>query len=75
MIICCAILGASLNAAYAQDKSSGATIAAKGSAGAAACVSCHGVNGEGNAAAGFPRLAGLNATYIVSQLEGLGGHA
>lgn len=71
MMIYCGILGASTNAAYAQDKSIGATIAVKGSAGgAAACVSCHGTKGEGNAAGGFPRLAGLHAAYIESQLDG-----
>lgn len=70
MILCWAIFGASSNPAYAQDKSSGATIATKGSAGgAAACASCHGAKGEGNAAAGFPRLAGLNASYIGAQLD------
>lgn len=54
----------------AQDKTLGATIAAKGSAsGAAACASCHGAKGEGNAAAGFPRLAGMNAAYVEEQLN------
>lgn len=37
--------------------------------GATACVACHGTNGEGNAAAGFPRLAGLNAEYLAKQLR------
>lgn len=37
--------------------------------GATACVGCHGANGEGNAAAGFPRLAGLNDQYLVKQLQ------
>jgi cytochrome c553 len=55
---------------HAQNDTPGATIAAKGSAGGAvACVSCHGAKGEGNAAAGFPRLAGLNAHYIEAQLD------
>jgi len=30
------------------------------------CAACHGTNAEG--AAGFPRLAGLNAKYVVRQL-------
>lgn len=48
----------------------GSAIAAKGTAaGAAACVACHGAKGEGNAAAGFPRLAGLPAAYLASQLQ------
>jgi cytochrome c553 len=37
--------------------------------GAAACETCHGVSGLGNAAAGFPRLAGLEAAYLVRQLN------
>lgn len=37
--------------------------------GATACVGCHGANGEGNAAAGFPRLAGLNDQYLAKQLQ------
>lgn len=37
--------------------------------GAPACVSCHGANGAGQAAAGFPRLAGLNRDYLAKQLR------
>ncbi|UGB38804.1 c-type cytochrome [Frateuria soli] len=36
--------------------------------GAPPCQSCHGANGEGQAAAGFPRLAGLDAAYLARQL-------
>jgi len=36
--------------------------------GVAACVSCHGAQGEGNAAGGFPRLAGLPQQYLADQL-------
>ena len=35
---------------------------------AAACTSCHGIKGEGNALAGFPRLAGLSMPYLQRQL-------
>ena len=35
---------------------------------AMACVTCHGADGEGMAAAGFPRLAGLTADYLKKQL-------
>lgn len=35
---------------------------------AMACISCHGTEGEGMAAAGFPRLAGLSADYMKKQL-------
>lgn len=56
--------------AFAQANADGRTIAEKGTAsGAAACVACHGANGEGNAAAGFPRLAGLPAPYLEAQLD------
>lgn len=37
--------------------------------GATACASCHQANGAGQAQAGFPRLAGINADYLVSQIE------
>lgn len=37
--------------------------------GAAPCASCHGSDGGGQAAAGFPRLAGLNADYLLRQLD------
>ncbi|CUB00850.1 c-type cytochrome [Thiomonas bhubaneswarensis] len=36
---------------------------------AASCVACHGADGMGNAAAGYPRLAGLPAKYIADQLR------
>ncbi|MFJ4153391.1 c-type cytochrome [Pseudomonas sp. NPDC089752] len=36
---------------------------------AMACQSCHGADGNGIAAAGFPRLAGLPAGYISKQLH------
>lgn len=37
--------------------------------GAPACVACHGADGGGMAAAGFPRLAGLDAAYLAKQLD------
>ena len=37
--------------------------------GAPACVACHGADGAGQPAAGFPRLAGLNAAYLQKQLD------
>ena len=33
------------------------------------CTTCHGANGMGDAAAGFPRLAGMNAEYLAKQLH------
>ena len=48
----------------------GATIATQGAkTGAPACTGCHGAHGEGQAASGFPRLAGLKADYLVHELE------
>lgn len=37
--------------------------------GAAPCMACHGVDGAGQAAAGNPRLAGLDAAYLLKQLD------
>ncbi|MDH0303435.1 MULTISPECIES: c-type cytochrome [unclassified Pseudomonas] len=36
---------------------------------AMACLGCHGPDGKGIAAAGFPRLAGLSAGYLAKQLH------
>ncbi|WP_232845887.1 c-type cytochrome [Aurantimonas marina] len=48
----------------------GSDIAANGTAGGApACASCHGQSGEGQPEGPFPRLAGINATYLASQLQ------
>jgi len=38
-------------------------------AGIAACSGCHGANGAGNPAAGFPALAGQKSAYVVMQLK------
>ncbi|MDB5761117.1 MAG: hypothetical protein JWQ21_112 [Herminiimonas sp.] len=47
----------------------GMQIATRGAAnGVAACASCHGAQGEGNAAAGFPRIAGQSQIYLARQL-------
>lgn len=52
---------------YAQ--SNGRQIATQGvPPNVAPCASCHGTNGEGNAAAGFPRIAGQSAIYLTHQL-------
>ncbi|MCB9763043.1 MAG: c-type cytochrome [Alphaproteobacteria bacterium] len=48
----------------------GETLATQGDGeGAAPCVSCHGADGRGNAAAGFPSLAGLDAGYLARQVR------
>ncbi len=47
-----------------------AAIARQGnSQGVPACMTCHGANGAGQPAAGFPRLAGLSAAYLQQQLD------
>lgn len=47
-----------------------ASIARQGNGhGAPPCASCHGAKGDGQDAAGFPRLAGLNAAYLERQLD------
>lgn len=51
------------------DTSAGHAIASRGANGAAACASCHGANGQGNSASGFPRLAGLGRLYFLHQLD------
>lgn len=55
--------------AFAADATRGKQIAAVGNGKGAACNSCHGPNGEGNAQAGYPVLAGLDAEYIAAQLQ------
>jgi cytochrome c553 len=35
----------------------------------AACFSCHGLQGQGDAGGAFPRLAGLDARYLARQME------
>jgi len=64
-LICLAIT-VPINSALAD----GATITLHGNDhGAPACITCHGAQGEGIPANGFPRLAGLNAGYLLTQLD------
>ncbi|MGR6034953.1 MAG: c-type cytochrome [Candidatus Nitrosoglobus sp.] len=52
---------------YATDAN---TIATHGNdKGAAPCVNCHGVDGTAQTATGIPQLAGLNAAYLLKQLN------
>lgn len=70
MLLGAAVLAAP--AARAQTATgAAAVIAAKGDPahGVPPCASCHGDHGQGNATAGFPRLAGLPVTYLRWQLE------
>lgn len=55
---------------WAQADNVAKTIATEGNKqGATACIACHGADGGGTAAAGFPRLAGLDARYLAGQLH------
>lgn len=57
------------NAAFA-DVPDGGTIARQGNGhGVAPCMACHATDGGGQAAAGFPRLAGLPQAYLRKQLD------
>lgn len=49
----------------------GRQIYTQGTAGAPACIACHGAQGEGSIAANFPYLAGQGATYLEDQLNAL----
>ncbi len=53
----------------ARGADSGETLARQGASGAPPCVTCHGIDGRGNAAGGFPSLAGLSADYQAKQLH------
>jgi cytochrome c553 len=53
------IQAADLSAIYAKGGTNPAAMA---------CATCHGAEGEGLAAAGLPRLAGLSADYMKKQL-------
>lgn len=53
-----------------SDDDLGAKIASQGtSQGTPPCMTCHGPDGAGIAAAGYPRLAGMDAGYIAAQLR------
>ncbi len=41
----------------------------KMSSGVTACAACHGVTGEGNTKAKFPRISGQHSKYLVNQLK------
>lgn len=65
-----AALALLLPAAIAADPAAGQAIAMQGtSTGVAACMACHLPDGSGVQGAPFPRLAGLDAEYIVRQLQ------
>lgn len=65
-LIACAGLG---SGAVHADLLAGAALAQQGGPGITACAACHGARGEGQAAAGFPRLAGQPKAYLLKQLQ------
>ncbi|MDN5869934.1 MAG: c-type cytochrome [Nitrococcus sp.] len=69
VLLICLIVVTSAGSAAAADAGKQIVLQGGSNPGATACVTCHGVNGTGNAAAGFPRLAGLSASYLERQLE------
>lgn len=72
LLVCCAVAGFLMASGIAPvfAQGTGAAIAAHGTAtGVPPCATCHGAHGEGNAANGFPRLAGLPAPYLRAQLS------
>lgn len=69
VVAACTLAAAALVAptAHAMDA---AQLATQGNGkGAPPCLGCHGSDGGGQAAAGFPRLAGLDASYQRRQLD------
>lgn len=72
--ICIMTLTGCGNKASSEEKAAiedGKTLVEKGRGTVPGCVACHGANGEGLEAAGYPRLAGLDAGYIKKQLQDL----
>jgi cytochrome c553 len=64
------LLGMLCASAALADTPDGATLAHQGNGhGVAPCLACHGADGGGQAAAGFPRLAGLSQAYLHKQLD------
>ncbi|HEX5961596.1 MAG TPA: c-type cytochrome [Rhodanobacteraceae bacterium] len=62
-------LALATGAAGAATPDAAQIVAAGNGRGALPCASCHGADGAGQAAAGFPRLAGLDAAYLQHQLD------
>ena len=50
----------------------GKQIYTQGAQGVTACVTCHGAQGQGMAAANFPYLAGQGSAYLDAQLQAFG---
>jgi cytochrome c553 len=64
------LLGVFCASAVLAETPDGATLAHQGNGhGVAPCLACHGADGGGQTAAGFPRLAGLPQAYLRKQLD------
>jgi len=67
--ILCLAMGLPLSGNAGQEIELGSKIAQQGTTkGVAPCMSCHGADGAGMSATGYPRLAGLDAGYLAKQL-------
>jgi cytochrome c553 len=70
VVAACALAAAAALAAPTAHAMDAAQLATQGNGkGAPPCLGCHGADGGGQAAAGFPRLAGLDASYLRRQLD------
>lgn len=70
--ICVSFVAAQFSPAWADDGrfQSGQLIANNGTnTGVPACSACHGASGEGQIAAGIPRLAGFDVSYLERELS------
>lgn len=56
------------NTAGDPERGKAVVVGAAGLAAEQACISCHGVDGRGDAAAAFPRLAGQSEEYLLRTL-------
>ncbi len=62
-------LGAAVSHLAYADAEAGEALTLHGANAVTACMQCHGAKGEGQAAAGFPRLAGQSKAYLTKQLH------
>jgi cytochrome c553 len=73
LFVAALLFGASMPSLAYADAKAGEALAKNGANPVPPCMQCHGANGEGQAAAGFPRLAGQNKAYLVKQLQDFNG--
>ncbi|HEX7386381.1 MAG TPA: c-type cytochrome [Castellaniella sp.] len=69
-LLAAGLLVASTGLAQAESAiDQGKQIYTQGTQGATACITCHGAQGQGMAAANFPYLAGQGSDYLEAQLQ------